>query len=113
MEDLNNLLVTELRRLEAESASLRETINQAKDRLSKVDWRLDHIRALLDPNGPSDSDLIIPLPRSSNINNTHKTVCDIAEEVLDERAGEPMYYKALTEEVIKRGGILRGAHSLG
>ena len=40
--------------------------------------------------------------------NTPSTICDIAVEILGERNGEPMYYKELAEEVVKRDGILKG-----
>ena len=104
---LTTMLATECAKLETEADTLRGHIENARNRLREIDVRLVHIRALLgkDDVGPHDGPL---LSTSSRPNGHGPTLCDIAAEVLRERGRDPMYYKELAEEVIKRGGVLGG-----
>ena len=106
--ELPNLLAKECARLESEAVELREQIKTDSSRLRYVEGQLVHVRALLqqdvDAGGPDS----IRLPYADNPNGPVPSVCDIAAEVLRERGREPMYYKDLTEEVIRRGGVLNG-----
>lgn len=105
---LTSLLTTECADLETEAYKLREDIESATNRLREIEVRLVHVRALL---GQTHSAGVHDEPRlssSSNPSGLGPTLCDIAVEVLRERGREPMYYKELAEEVIKRGGVLGG-----
>ena len=109
MIDLNTMLEAERTRLETEQADLQEQVRKGADRLTQIKGRLEHILALLGKEGAAvkrGEDSQLP---SSQGNNTPLNVCNLAVEILGERNGEPMYYKNLAQEVVSRGGILKGA----
>lgn len=107
--NLNSLLATERQHLEAEAADLQMRVREAQERLSLVQRRLEHVRALLDDQESSESQDAMPQTQHNYNTGNRSHVCDIAEAVLSERNGEPMYYKELAQEVIRRGGDLYGA----
>ena len=109
MTDLNTLLKAEYRRLEAEEADLQEKIRQGADQLSHIRGRLEHVRALLGKEEVTESRARGSQELSNRPDNTPLNVGDLAIEILGERGGKPMYYKDLAQEVISRGGILKGA----
>ena len=105
---LDSLLRAEGEQLETEETALRESIRGAQERLTVVQHRLEHVRALLAEEAPSS----LPsnkhqIQRSQA--NSRGDICDIAEAVLSERNRNPMYYKDLALEVTNRGGELGGA----
>ena len=108
MTDLNTLLEAERERLEAEQAGLQEKVRQGADQLALVRSRLEHVLALLAKGNETASSIESSRASSSKDDNTPPTICDMAAEILGERNAEPMYYKELAEEVVKRGGILKG-----
>ena len=108
MTDLNTLLDAERRRLETEQADLQEKVRQEADQLALVRSRLDHVLALLGKERATESRVDSSRISSGRDDNTPSTVCDIAVDILGERNAEPMYYKELAEEVVRRGGILKG-----
>jgi len=106
MADLTTMLKVERQRLETEQVALQEEIRQRADRLVLVKDRLDHVKALLERepvNNQGESS------RIAASQNTARNICDLAVEILHERNSEPMYYKDLAQEVVRRGGILNGA----
>lgn len=105
---LKEMLDAEREQLEAEALELQGRIKQAQKRLSVVQWWLEHVRALLDENQSPQSEAS-SLTQAEHGNDIQRQVCDIADEILTERGGEPMYYKELAQEVIRRGGSLYGA----
>ena len=106
--DLSKLLYVECQQLEKEAADIQERISKDEGRLSVLQRRLEHIRALLGDEGTQGPPNAGPLAQHNYVNGTGSSVCDIAAEVLSERNGAPMYYKDLAGEVIKRGGPLHG-----
>ena len=110
MSDLNALLDAERLHLESEQRELQEQIRQQTDRLALVKTRLEHVRALLgieqDPKALAEDGVSSIRTR----NNRTSTICDIAVAVLSERNTEPMHYKDLAHEVIKRGGVINGTN---
>ena len=106
--DLSKLLYIECQQLEKEAADIQERISEDRGRLSVLQRRLEHIRALLSDEGTSGPPSAGQLAQHNHVNGTGSSVCDIAAEVLSERNGAPMYYKDLAGEVIKRGGPLQG-----
>ena len=107
MTDLNTLLEAERERLEAEQAGLQEKVRQGADQLALVKSRLEHVLALLGKEKAAARSVEGSQARHGKEDNTPPTICDIAAEILGERNAEPMYYKDLTEEVMKRGGTLK------
>lgn len=110
MADLNTLLKAECARLEIKQTDLQEEIRQRADQLAQVKARLEHIRALLgeeEESGSRGGGTQASNGRKSN--STPLNASDLAVEILSERSGEPMYYKDLAREVVRRGGTLNGA----
>lgn len=107
MTDLNTLLEAERERLEAEQAGLQEKVRQGADQLALVRSRLEHVLALLGKEKAASSGEGSQTSHGKD-GNKPTTICDIAVTILGERNAEPMYYKDLAEEVVKRGGILKG-----
>lgn len=108
MVELNVVLDAEKRKLEEEEAKLQLEIRYRVDRLEAVKNRLEHINALLEvevsPDGTS-----YPLQAFNHRGHDRgPNLCDVAEQVLDERNGEPMHYKQLAHEVMSRGAKING-----
>lgn len=108
MKELNALLEAECGRLEAEQEDLQEQIRQGADQLAQVRDRLQHVRALLGKAGVTESRDEDTQTSKGQEKTTSLNVCDLAVEILGERNGEPMYYKDLAREVMRRGGALNG-----
>lgn len=108
MNNLNTLLEAERSRLESEQADLQEQVRMGAERLAKIRSRLEHILALLGKESQAGGHREDSQTPSGPSDNTTSTICDIAVAILSERNAEPMYYKDLAEEVVKRGGILNG-----
>ena len=106
--ELESLLSTERQRLEAEQTQLQVKLVEARERLVAVQQRLEHVRALLGENEAPGASLDARQERYKSPNGNTSHVCDIAEVVLNERSSQPMYYKELAKEVIRRGGTLNG-----
>ena len=110
--DLNTLLDAESQQLEGEAVELQARINRDSDRLAVVQRRLAHVRALLHEGGTPEVQDTHAVPQGDYRNGAgdgaNSNVCDIAVGILGERNGEPMYYKELADEVIRRGGMLTG-----
>ena len=108
MTDLNTLLEAERERLEAEQTGLQEKVRQGADQLALVKSRLEHVLALLGKEKAAARSGEGSRASHGKDGNTPSTICDIAVEILGERNAEPMYYKELAEEVVKRGGVIKG-----
>ena len=109
MVDLNSMLDEERKRLEKEQADLHEQLRQGADRLALVKERLKHVQALLNEEQVSEGGDENPRASPRVVDGIPRNVCDITVEILSERDSEPMYYKELAQEVVRRGGILNGA----
>ena len=109
IKDLQTLLVQEQQELEAEFEELQGRIGQAKERLGNVQSRLVHVRALLGEESTKERPGDQQSSDHDAVRGKGSSACDIAVEVLSERNGQPMYYKDLTQEVMRRGGELNGA----
>ena len=107
--NLNDLLTAECQHLEAEATELQVRVREGQERLSTVQRRLEHVRALLDEKAsPATTDAMTQTQQDYSA-SSRSNVCNIAESILGERNGDPMYYKELAQEVIRRGGDLYGA----
>ena len=107
--DLQRLLVQEQLELEAEFEDLQGRIGLARERLGHVQSRLVHVRALLGEKSTQNDLGDEHSSEHDDVKGKGSSACDIAVEVLSERSGQPMYYKDLTQEVMRRGGELNGA----
>ena len=105
---LDRLLQAECHQLESEVSKLIEQIKQATERRRIAEDRLAHVRALLGEDKLISTPNGMPPERRSHTNSRKPDVCDLAERILDERAHDPMYYKDLAVEVMRRGGVLDG-----
>ena len=99
---LDSLLEAERRQLEQERGDLADQIRSATERMTAIDGRLHHVKALLEasdrsPSGRQPAQL------------QKRDIADMAADILAERNREPMYYKDLTAEVQARGGDIGGA----
>ena len=101
VSSLETLLETEKRRMEQELEELEAQIRDATERVSVIEIRLRHVNALLGESDAHSSTALETQPQKSDI-------ADIAAAVLDERSGQPMYYKDLAIEVQARGGEIGG-----
>ncbi|MCE2469591.1 MAG: hypothetical protein J4F32_03580, partial [Dehalococcoidia bacterium] len=106
------LLAAERTQLEEETVTLQRQVELAQERLAKARRRLDLVRRLLDEEHGADTSAA-PHTRQVSPISAVEHVCDIAEQVLAERDAQPMYYKELAVEIIKRGGALGGQNPAG
>ena len=104
---LERSLRSEHDRLVNELDQLRKEIALKESECSAKEKRLGHVRALLSTDPQSDD----PLPDRSQ-SRTRSTpsprLLDLAEQVLRERDGEPMHYRELADELMRRGAVIRG-----
>ncbi len=108
-DNLDNALQEERDRLIRERDEHEKTIMTAQKELDEIVPRLRLVQALLgEPKSdhPSNHESTI-IPGSHG--SVPPTVCDIVEVILAERNKEPMHYKDLSDEVMKRGVKLGGA----
>lgn len=99
---LEQALQAERDALQSEQDNLKEQIATAQSRLKYVEERLALVIGLMDSaNGAT------PMPSSEPLRET-VPAADVAFEILAERDGETMHYKALADEVIARRGDLTG-----
>ena len=107
-DTLESLLAAERSQLEEEAISLQRQVALAQERLAKVRRRLDLVCGLLDEKQGAPGAGAAPHERQASRNGDGILVCDLAELVLAERGGQPMYYKDLAEEIVLRDGVLGG-----
>ena len=99
---LEKALQSEKEALENQRDSLNEQINAAQTRLKQVDERLNLVISLMhSTNGATPAE-------KPNLYKETLPAVDVAFEILAERNGETMHYKALAAEVISRHGDLFG-----
>lgn len=115
--DSNGSLESSLRgerdRLQREIEQLRKEIAE-KELLTRTKIeRLSHVQALLSTD---TSSVAKPAPKrleASATSTPTPKLLEMAEEVLRERRGDPMHYRDLADELIKRGATIRGQDPAG
>ena len=110
VSNLHLLLQDERRQLEQELEGVRSCISSDQARLTEIIHRLRHVNALLgdgEMDGPTNGGSSGAL--ASTLRAEMSSATDMAAKVLSERKKEPMYYKDLAHEVIKRGVHINGA----
>jgi len=94
-------LQREIKQLRAEITE-RELLSRAKAE------RLGHVQALLSMDSSPGSK---PAPRRSGpsvASTPTPMLLEKVEQVLRERNGEPMHYRDLADEILRRGAVIRG-----
>ena len=110
MTELERILRNEREHLRVELEDIRGLISTSEQRLTKIIERLRHVDGLL---GDADADSEPashdpPLQETASIRFDGESVTDLAEKVLLQQPGKPMYYKDLAKEVQRMGGQING-----
>jgi len=95
-------------RLQREIEQLRDEIAEKKLLSRAKEERLGHVKALLSSDSATDSK---PAPRRSETSAASTPtpkLLEMVEQVLRERKGEPMHYRDLADEILRRGAVIRG-----
>ena len=104
---LSDLLQEEQKQLRDEIAGLQKEISRKQDERQEKERRLGHIEALLGGEGQTAAEAK-PAPRRRGQSTPKAEMLDMAVAVLRERNKEPMYYKDLVDELLRRGAIIGG-----
>lgn len=110
---LETSLRAERDRLQREIEHLRNEVAAKESQRRAKEERLGHVQALLTAEPPAISE---PPPRRRGeepSSTPTPQLLEMAEEVLRERKGEPMHYRDLADELIRRGAIIRGQDPAG
>ena len=102
---LEKALKAEQQALQTERDKLKAEIAEAQIRLRLVEERLTLVLSLMDTgNGPAAA--VQP-----DLSHDKLPAADVAFEILAERDGQTMHYKALADEVIARQGDILGENA--
>ena len=106
---LERSLIGERDKLQREIGQLRDKIRHYEKKRMEKEARLGHVQALLSAEPP---ELDRPPPhapvRSFAASTPTPKLLDMAEQVLRDRDGEPMHYRELADELLRRGAVIRG-----
>ena len=111
--ELESLLGKERDKLQQEIDQLRTEIEAMTRQRQFKEERLGHLQALLASEPPANSDPGQIRPRTSSSSTPTPQLLEMVENVLRERAGEPMHYRDLADELLKRGAVIRGQDPAG
>ena len=111
--ELESLLGKERDKLQQEIEQLRTEIEAMTRQRQFKEERLGHLQALLASEPPANSQPVQSGRRTSSPSTPTPQLMDMVVDVLRERAGEPMHYRDLADELIKRGAIIRGQDPAG
>lgn len=110
MSELEHMLRDERRNLRVELEEVRTLIGKSEMRLTQIIERLRHVDGLLD-DGDTDSEPVAHdslMGEATPIRAGGESITDLAEKVLQQQPGKPMYYKDLAKEVQRLGGQIKG-----
>ena len=111
--DLQRSLLVERDRLQSEIRGLRQDIEAKEMACRAKENRLGHVEALLTSVSPT-AGVTHKKQGPANARSTATAqLLDMAEQILRERAGEPMHYRELAEEVLRRGAVIGGKDAAG
>ena len=112
-DTLDEVLRSERSKLQQDIEKLRRKILEKERECQNKEARLGHINALLSTE-PSVNDTAKEKPAQSRSPSTPTAqLLEMVEQVLRERSGEPMHYRDLSDELIRRGAIIRGQDPAG
>ena len=105
---LESSLRGERDRLRQEIEQLRQEIAE-KESLSRAKLeRLGHVEALLSLDSSTDSELVSRRSEPSAASTPTPKLLTMVEQILRDRNGEPMHYRDLADEMMRRGAVIRG-----
>ena len=105
---LERSLCSERERLQQDIERLRQEIAAKQTDLRAKEKRLGHVRALL-TDAPQAALQAPAKGRGTRASSTPTPqLLDMAEAVLRERDAEPMHYRELAEELMRRGAVILG-----
>ena len=110
---LERSLRSERERLQQEIKQLRQEIEVKEAKYRDNEKRLGHIQALLSTEQPAVSERPHRRRSTPSASTSTPQLLDMAEQVLRERKGEPMHYRELADELIRRGAVIRGQDPAG
>ncbi len=111
--DLATSLGRERDKLQQAIEQLRQEIEEKTRERRFKEERLGHVQALLSAEPPRSNE---PKPRrrgASSSSTPTPELLNMVVKVLRERSGEPMHYRDLADEIVKRGAVIRGQDPAG
>lgn len=112
-EALERSLRSESERLQQTIERLRQEIEAKQAECHANEERLVHVQALLSNEKPAAGERTRGPHGAPPRSTPTPKLLEMVEEVLHERAGEPMHYRDLADELTKRGAIIRGQDPAG
>lgn len=113
----NNTLEASLRserdKLQQEITALRQEIEEKEQACRAKEKRLGHVVALLGAEQPDIKQRAQSSRRGGSASTPTEQLLNLAERVLRERQGEPMHYRDLADELLRRGAVIRGQDPAG
>lgn len=110
--ELKRVLQADYERLQGRRQHLQDRLEATERELEELVQRLAHVQALLGPDlsgtvisGPETVEDLSQEPERADSSDP----VEVAYAVLEERPGEPVYYRDLAAFVVERGGELPGA----
>lgn len=110
--DLATSLSRERDKLQQAIEQLRQEIEEKSRQRRLKEERLGHVQALLSSEPPND-DQVQSQRRPSSRSTPSPQLLDMAIQVLRERKGDPMHYRELADELMKRGAVIGGQDPAG
>ncbi len=111
--DLAFTLERERDKLQQELEQLRLEIDEKTRERRFKEERLGHVQALLASEPPVNEEQAPSRRRRSTASTPSPQLLEMAVQVLRERKREPMHYRDLTDELMKRGAAIRGKDPAG
>ena len=110
---LERWLHSERDRLQQTNEQLRQEIEVKEAKYRANEKRLGHIQALLSTEPPAVSERPHRRRSAPSASTPTPQLLDMAEQVLRERKGEPMHFRDLADELVRRGAVIRGQDPAG
>ena len=111
--DLATTLERERDRLQQAIEQLRLEIEEKTRERRFKEERLGHVKALLTSEPPVNDEQVPSRRRTNSASTPSPQILDMAVQVLRERNGEPMHYRDLTDELVRRGAVIGGQDPAG
>ena len=111
--DLAASLGKERDKLQQAIEQLRQEIEEKTRERRLKEERLGHVQALLASEPPVNDEQVQSQRPSTSRSTPSPKLLDMAVQVLRERNGDPMHYRELADELMKRGAVIRGQDPAG
>lgn len=95
-------------KLQRDMEQLRQEIVEREASLRAKETRLEHILALLDDEPKKPAQQLRKAKESPGRSTPSAQLLDMAVEVLRGQKSEPMHYRDLADELMRRGAVIRG-----